>query len=305
MLHKFSLSFWLLNSRYQSLGTNGWLCLVMLVLPHNIYGLISQLPRIDHMPELKCPAPILSRLESHLIRQGETVESIANIYGLLPETLMRLNPILKQNPLPVGKEIQIPPFNGIRIQVPAGVTWQELAKAYGVRPDVLFELNGCTKIPQIVFIPGVSWHSSDSRPSDYTGLSAYPLPAPAEIGLGYGWHNLPDSGTRFFHSGVDLLAPIGTSVLAAEAGIVAYVGNESNYGFLVVINHPGGRQTRYAHLSRINVKIGSEVQAGEIIAEVGNSGKPDLNASHLHFEVRYQTPQGWIAQDPALHLPQN
>lgn len=305
MLHKFSLLFWLLHPRYRPSRTNGWLCLALLAWPNNLSGLISQLPRIENIPEFKCSAPILSRLERHVIRQGETVESIAEVYGLLAETLIRLNPILKQNPLPVGKEIQVPPFNGIRLEVSAGVTWQELAKAYGVRPDVLFELNGCAKTPKIVFIPGVSWHSSESRPKDYTGLSTYPLPTPAEIGLGYGWHNSPDSGTRFFHSGVDLLTPIGTSVLSAEDGIVAFVGNESNYGFLVVINHPGKRQTRYAHLSRINVKIGSEVKAGDIIGEVGNSGKPDLNASHLHFEVRYQTPQGWIAQDPELHLPQN
>jgi murein DD-endopeptidase MepM/ murein hydrolase activator NlpD len=276
----------------------------MLVLRPNLEGLSSQLPRIDNIPEFNCPAPILSRLERHLIKQGETVEGIANSYGLLPETLKRLNPILEQNPLPVGQEIQIPPFNGIRLEVPAGVTWQELAKAYGVRQDVLFELNGCVKTPTVVFIPGVSWYSSQGRPHDYTGLSVYPLPATAEVGLSYGWHDLPNSGTRFFHSGVDLLAPIGTSVLAAEDGIVAFVGNEGNYGFVAIINHPGGIQTRYAHLSRVNIKVESEVRAGDVIGAVGTTGKPDIKASHLHFEVRSQTPQGWIAQEPALHLPQ-
>jgi murein DD-endopeptidase MepM/ murein hydrolase activator NlpD len=279
--------------------------LVTLILPTQNSQLITQLPRVDNIPEFQCPAPILSRLETHVIGQGETLEGIAENYGLLPETLIRLNSILEQNPLPIGASITIPPFNGIKIEVPPGVTWRELAKAYGVRQEVLFELNGCQKMPKTVFIPGISWYSSPSNPPDYTGVQGYPLPTPAQVGLNYGWHTLADSQQRFFHSGVDLLAPVGTGVLSVEDGIVVLIGNEGNYGFLVIINHPGGRQTRYAHLSKVNVKIDSEVKAGDLIGEVGTTGQPDIDSPHLHFEVRYQTPQGWIAQDPLIHLPQH
>jgi len=105
--------------------------------------------------ENSCPAPILSRLDRHQIQPSETVESIAQQYNLLPEVLIRLNPNLQQDDVPVGSEILIPPFNGVRIEVPEGTTWQDLEAAYGVRADVLFELNGCTAQPQVVFLPGV------------------------------------------------------------------------------------------------------------------------------------------------------
>lgn len=277
--------------------------LLLIFLPHDTNKLISQLPRVDNIPEFQCPAPILSRLETYVIKSGETIDDIANSYGLLPETLIKLNPILEKSSLPVGATIKIPPFNGIMLEVPRGITWKELAKAYGVRQEVLFELNGCEKNPTTVFIPGINWYSSETKPQDYTGLKAYPLANTATMGLNYGWHNYPDSNEKFFHSGIDLLAPTGTEVLSADDGIVVFVGNEGNYGYLVIINHPEGKQTRYAHLSRIDVKIDTEVNAGDIIGEVGISGQPDINLPHLHFEVRNDTPQGWIAQDAAIYLP--
>ena len=282
-----------------------YLFLTTLFLPCYDNLLNAQVPGMQDIPEFQCPAPILSRLETHVIKQGETLETIAQTYNLLPETLLRLNPILEQNPLPTGQMIQIPPFNGIKIEVPQGVTWQEIGKAYGVRQEVLFELNGCVKIPQTIFIPGINWYGAESASNDYTGLTHYPLPNLVEVGLNYGWHSLLDSDQKFFHSGVDLLGSIGTSVLSAEEGIVVFIGQEGNYGFLVIINHPGGRQTRYAHLSKVKVKIDDQVQAGDLIGEIGVTGKPDINPPHLHFEVRYQTPQGWITQDPMIHLPQN
>lgn len=279
-----------------------YISLLTLILPSHTDKLISQLPRVDNIPEFQCPAPILSRLKTHVIKQGENIDTIANTYRLLPETIIRLNPILEQNPLPVGKTIKIPPFNGIKIQVQQGVTWRALATAYGVRQEVLFELNGCEKVPKTVFIPGISWYSSSKKPNNYTGLPAYPLPTQAKIGLNYGWHTVTNSEQKFFHSGVDLLAPVGTNVLSAGDGVVVYLGNEGNYGYFVIINHAGGMQTRYAHLSKIKVKIDSEVKAGDLIGEVGITGQPDIEQPHLHFEVRYQTPQGWIAQDPIIHL---
>jgi murein DD-endopeptidase MepM/ murein hydrolase activator NlpD len=88
----------------------------------------------------------------------------------------------------------------------------------------------------------------------------------------------------------------------ADSGTVAFVGQEGNYGYLVVINHPRGRQTRYAHLGKIQVQIGQVVKTGDVLGTVGATGKPDLNIPHLHFEVRYQSPVGWVAQDPLIHL---
>jgi murein DD-endopeptidase MepM/ murein hydrolase activator NlpD len=249
-----------------------------------------------------CPQPVLSRLQRHRIIPGETVASIASQYNLIPETILGLNPELKGGTLSVGQEILIPPFNGIVITAPNGATWKDLQDAYGVQADVLFEINGCQSTPKVVFIPGVDWTRSGQNNRNYTGLASYPLPFIAEIGLSYGWQKNPTNQQRLFHSGIDLLAPVGTPVLAADTGNVVYVGQEGAYGYLIVINHAGNRQTRYGHLSQITVKIGQNVAAGTTIGAVGTSGQPDLSTPHLHFEVRYKLPVGWIAQDPGIHL---
>jgi len=251
--------------------------------------------------ENSCPAPILSRLDRHQIQPSETVESIAQQYNLLPEVLIRLNPNLQQDDVPVGSEILIPPFNGVRIEVPEGTTWQDLEAAYGVRADVLFELNGCTAQPQVVFLPGVAWQSQDpDAVYTYTGLSHYPLSQSGEVALSYGWSENTEQSS--LHSGVDIVVPVGTSVLAAESGKVAFAGEHPVYGNFIIINHEGGKQTRYGHLKTLAVQQEETISAGQVIGTVGTTGKPHSPNPHLHFEVRYQTPQGWVAQDPEIHL---
>jgi murein DD-endopeptidase MepM/ murein hydrolase activator NlpD len=278
----------------------GWLLLLLIIADQSALAQ-SGFPQPPMTPNTPiCPSPVLSRLKRHKIIAGETVQSIAQQYKLLPETLLRLNPILKAKTVPVGKEILIPPFNGIRIESPKGATWKDLGEAYGISSDVLFELNGCVKSPNIVFIPGTNW--SSTRKKDYIGLSGYPLPSVAPLGLKYGWQPNPISQQRLFHSGVDLLAEVDTPVLAAERGDVVFVGQEGAYGILIVINHPGDRQTRYAHLSRVNVKMGQSVQLGDVIGAVGTTGQPDIATPHLHFEVRTKLSLGWVAQDPEIHF---
>jgi murein DD-endopeptidase MepM/ murein hydrolase activator NlpD len=253
---------------------------------------------------ISCPPPVLSSLRNHKVAPGETIDSIAKKYNLLPETLIRFNPVLQGGSAPVGKVIVVPPYNGVRLDVPAGATWQDLANAYGIRADVLFELNGCQKIPKAVFIPGVNWTATNNpQKNNYTGLKSYPLPQTTSVGLSYGWQKNPNNRETLFHSGIDLLAEPGTPVLAADDGIVAFVGQEGTYGNLIVIEHGQQRQTRYAQLATVGVKIGQQVKAGEQIGTVGATGQPDIKDSHLHFEVRFKLPVGWVAQDPMLNLP--
>ena len=274
-------------------------------LASTILWAVAQL--IVHTPvtaQSACPPPALSRLKSHQITAGETVESIASQYNLIPATLVELNPSLRGGSMPVGSTILIPPFNGIRVQTTEGASWKDLAATYGVRADILFEVNGCQQQPQQVFIPGVNFSSSGERPAreNYTGFPGYPLPSVASIGLSYGWRQNLNPQQSKFHGGVDLLADPGTSVQSVDAGTVAFAGEQGSYGNLVVVNHQGGRQTRYAHLSSISVSVGQLVQTGDILGTVGSTGNPDINQSHLHFEVRQNSPLGWVAQDPQLHL---
>jgi murein DD-endopeptidase MepM/ murein hydrolase activator NlpD len=95
----------------------------------------------------------------------------------------------------------------------------------------------------------------------------------------------PFSGEGAFHKGVDISSPTGEPVRATAAGIVVRAGwEESGYGRLIVVDHGGGLQTWYAHLSRINVTVGQDVRGGETIGAVGSTGR--VTAPHLHYEVR-------------------
>ena len=89
--------------------------------------------------------------------EGETLDSIAQRYGLLPTTLMGLNPAVRTGEAAVGSELLIPPFNGIRVELKSNETVRDVAKAYGVPADVLFESNGCQLQPKVAFVPGVNW----------------------------------------------------------------------------------------------------------------------------------------------------
>lgn len=266
----------------------------------SVTGQIAQ-DNLDVAP--LCPDPILSRLQEHTVTAGESIQTIAAKYNLTPQSIEQNNPTLNTDTLLEGTILVIPPINGLVVEVPPQATWQDLASAYGVGADLLFEINGCQPLGKQVFIPGVIWQVKDPGAVDnYTGLRGYPLPTDATVGLAYGWQDDKTEGNGLFHSGIDLLAESGTPVLAAEAGQVVFVGQEGNYGNLIVINHSGGRQTRYAHLATIEVKVGQEVNLGERLGTVGTTGLPDLKTPHLHFEVRYRTSMGWIAQDPSIHF---
>lgn len=94
----------------------------------------------------------------------------------------------------------------------------------------------------------------------------------------------PFSGEGAFHTGVDISAPTGTPVKAAADGIVVHAGWNRGYGKIVVLEHPNGIQTYYAHLSRFEVIPGQEVRQGETIARSGATGR--VTTAHLHYEVR-------------------
>ncbi len=257
-----------------------------------------------------CPPPVLSRLVRHKVKSGETTESIAKRYNLIPATLMGLNPVMRSGKAPAGTEILIPPYNGIRVELQSNQTWRDVAKKYGVRPDVLFEVNGCQPTPKVVFVPGVNWSPANTPGQNVSAqaaqiLSGYPLPSkPSQsaILLGYGWGIQPTTGKVGFHGGIDLAAAPGTSVLAVGDGIIAFAGNQGAYGRLIVINHPEGLQTRYAQLGSLRVKVGQTVRKGQAIGTVGSSGRPSSTQAHLHFEVRSRSRLGWVAENPESYL---
>jgi murein DD-endopeptidase MepM/ murein hydrolase activator NlpD len=112
----------------------------------------------------------------------------------------------------------------------------------------------------------------------------------------YGWRIDPFTGQRAMHEGVDFPAPPGEKIRAAAAGVVVASESHPEYGKLVEVDHGQGLTTRYAHASRITVKEGEFVKRGQVIAEVGNTGRS--TGPHLHFEVRMHG----IAQNPDRFL---
>jgi len=100
----------------------------------------------------------------------------------------------------------------------------------------------------------------------------------------FGSRTDPFSGEGAFHSGVDLSAAVGTPVHVTADGVVQSVGQNGRYGRLVVVDHGGGLQTYYAHLSNFIVVPGQEVRRNETIALSGGSGR--VTGPHLHYEVR-------------------
>ena len=103
---------------------------------------------------------------------------------------------------------------------------------------------------------------------------------------GYGYRSDPIYGTTKFHAGMDFSADIGTPVYATGDGVVKTAGWESGYGNAIVIDHGYNYTTRFAHLSKILVTPGQRVNRGDLIGNVGNTGKS--TGPHLHYEVRFK-----------------
>lgn len=113
------------------------------------------------------------------------------------------------------------------------------------------------------------------------------LPARGWISSSFGFRNetIFQDHEPYFHKGVDVAARQGSSVFSTADGKVVFTGyDESGFGNLVVVDHGYGLKTYYGHLSKIHAKIGQVVKKGEVIAEVGNTGKS--TGPHLHYEVR-------------------
>lgn len=113
---------------------------------------------------------------------------------------------------------------------------------------------------------------------------------------GFGFRRDPKTGGRRMHKGVDFAAKLGTPLFATADGVVTHAGWSSGYGRLVKIQHEFGIETRYAHLSKLNVKVGQRVSRGDNIGAMGASGR--VTGVHLHYEVRV----GGKAVNPMIYI---
>lgn len=112
----------------------------------------------------------------------------------------------------------------------------------------------------------------------------------------FGMRNDPMHGGSDVHAGIDLAAPYGTPILAAQDGVVRFAGLAGGYGYMLEIEHGDGTRSRYAHCSRLLVDVGARVQRADVVAKVGSTGRS--TGDHLHFEVR----RGGLPVDPVAAL---
>ncbi|HVL64608.1 MAG TPA: peptidoglycan DD-metalloendopeptidase family protein [Actinomycetota bacterium] len=126
--------------------------------------------------------------------------------------------------------------------------------------------------------------SSSSAPPPATGGGTFAWPASGPVTSPYGYRTHPIFGDRRLHTGIDIGAGYGATVISSERGSVAFVGVMSGYGNVVVVDHGGGLATTYNHLSAFSVSSGQRVSRGTPVGAVGCSGY--CTGPHLHFEVR-------------------
>lgn len=236
----------------------------------------------------------LPRERFHTVQAGDTLYSVSRRYGVEVSTLASLNHLTEPYAIRSGETLFLPPpaapVDRVALVPPtqpsqAVVPTPPLAPP----PPPAAETPPPTK-PQ----PSQAHAKVESAPvakSAAGRIFAWPLEG--RVIESYG---TAPSGTH--NDGINIAARMGEPVRAADAGKVAYAGNElRGYGNLVLIKHSGGYMTAYAHNSKLLVKRGQVVARGQEIAKAGATGT--VSAPQLHFEIR----QGTHALDPASYLP--
>jgi murein DD-endopeptidase MepM/ murein hydrolase activator NlpD len=243
--------------------------------------------------------PIKKRteIETYTVAKGDTISTIARKFGLKVNTILNSNNLSAYSLIRPGDTLQILTDDGVMHKVNSGENLSYIAKRYGVEESVIIAKNNLTnanslKIGQKLLIPGATGVVTRTVASNnnYTGISAIknlvkPASAKAETNK-MNWPTVGHTITQYYswrHTGLDIANKTGTPLYAADAGTVEFAGWSTGYGNNVLINHGGGKKTRYAHASKLYVKKGDSVAKGETIAAMGSTGWS--TGPHIHFEV--------------------
>jgi murein DD-endopeptidase MepM/ murein hydrolase activator NlpD len=160
-------------------------------------------------------------------------------------------------------------------------------------------ISGNGKKERFLFIPGANFSVTEAAFFLTFGKRGKSFQYPVRyftLTSAFGVRRNPVTGSVKNHDGLDLAAPLGAEVYAAQAGVVTDIGSDAIYGDYIVIKHEGAWASLYGHLSKIEIRLQASVQAGDLIGRVGSTGQS--TGPHLHFELR----QNGKAQDPGKHL---
>ena len=255
----------------------------------------------------------------HVVAPKETMISIAKRYGKSRSELAKANGLKSDTSLRIGQRLTIPGVDQSKIKTaakppaaplqvkpegtqqqlkPAAAAAQKSAPAQKVadaraasKPgDQVATARIATSVADAAAEAG-----KDSAAATTGAVPSFRWPVRGRVLAGYG---AKTNGQQ--NDGINLAVPEGTSVKAAEDGVVAYAGNElKGYGNLLLVRHSNGYVTAYAHASELKVKRGEAVKRGQIIALAGQTGT--VNSPQLHFEIR----KGSTPVDPMQYLPGN
>ena len=225
------------------------------------------------------------------VTESDQVQYVAAELGTLPQTLLDNNPWLGADAwVSVGTELVVPATPGKLITVEPGDTLSRLAERHGVQVEDITHVNGA-RLGSDVIVPGQQLLVPIPIPAFHWPVSG------GEISDGFGLCRTWDCSWR--HRGLDMAHDMGAQVLAPANGIVTFAGGNAGtgLGYYVQIQHQYGFSTVLAHLSQWNVRLGEQVERGQLIGLVGSTG--NSTGPHLHFEVKHYD---WYV-DPAILLP--
>ncbi len=245
-------------------------------------------------------------IEIYIVKSGETLFSIASKFGLSYWTLYQDSKFEGDNLRP-GQSISIPAVDGKIHTVESGETLDSILAKYnsGSKKQTTIKVNkldGADDIKEgmLIIIPGVKLSKPEPKPEVttptatsfartqiYTPTTNYSAPASysgGSIRASTALAGRVSQGCRYGHVAIDVGAPVGSAIRAAESGVVTAANWGNGYGMKVEISHGGGTSTLYAHMSSFAVSGGQSVSKGQIIGYVGMTGW--TTGPHLHFELK-------------------
>ncbi len=243
-------------------------------------------------------APVASsdQISLYLVQDGDTLSQVAEMFGVSVSTVVWANELSSNVDIHPGQTLLILPISGVQHVVKKGDTLESIAKKYGGDVDEIITYNNLKKgralvVGKTITIPGgeieepkhvAVAHKSSSR-NRYSGPSIpgyYINPLPGSVKTqGIHGHNAVDLSDGNRRGTTPVLASAGGRVIVSRVG--AWNGGYGNY---VVIDHPNGTQTLYAHLYKNLVWQGQSVVQGQVIGYEGSTGRS--TGPHLHFEIR-------------------
>lgn len=241
----------------------------------------------DAITDIVLDADALSYM-SYRIKKGDMIGKIAEQFGVTQDSIISVNNIRNSRTIQPGEYLKIPSKPGILYTVKKnGETIDRIATEKKVDSELCVSANGIPATLELkegttIFVPNakLSWAELQEINGD---LFKKPIKAGWYRSSSFGWRSNPFTGTRSYHSGIDMACPTGTSVYAAMPGRVIETGYNATYGNYIILQHTSGYKTLYGHLSAILTKSGVYVNQDSRIGKVGSTGMS--TGPHLHFTV--------------------